>query len=57
MALRGHLRLIKFYNERRPHFSLDMDNYETPLMAFHNKRAAEETRAENPGWMEADING
>ena len=47
---------VEFYNERRLHFSLDMDNYETPLMAFHNRRAAEETRTQNPNWMEADIN-
>ena len=47
---------VEFYNERRLHFSLDMDNYETPLMAFHNRRATEETRTQNPNWMEADIN-
>ena len=28
------LMTIEFYNERRIHFSLDSDIYETPLMAF-----------------------
>ena len=47
---------IEYYNTDRLHFSLDMDNYETPMMAF-NKRADEETRTHNPNWMEEDING
>ena len=29
------------------HFSLDIDNYETPLMAFRNKRATDEIRRQN----------
>ena len=48
---------IEYYNTDRLHFSLDMDNYETPMMAFRNKRADEETRTHNPNWMEEDING
>ena len=48
---------IEYYNTDRLHFSLDMDNYETPMLAFRNKRADEETRAHNPNWMEEDING
>ena len=33
-----------------------MNSYETPLMAFHNKRAIEETRAENPdGWRQTSM--
>ena len=48
---------IEFYNERRLHFSLDIDVYETPLMAFHHKWAANDVREQNPDWMEADING
>ena len=34
-----------------------MDNYETPMMAFRNKRADGETRMSNPNWMEDGING
>ena len=37
--------------------SLDMDNYETPLMVFRNKKASDEIRDKDPKWMEADING
>ena len=48
---------IEYYNTDRLHFSLDMDNYETPMMAFRNKRADEETRTHNLNWMEEDING
>ena len=33
-----------------------MDNYETLMMAFHNKKADEEARMRNPNWMEDDIN-
>ena len=47
---------IEYYNTDRLHFSLDMDN-ETPMMAFHNKRADEETRMRNPNWMGDGING
>ena len=46
---------IEYYTDRL-HFSLDIDNYETPLMAFRNKRAADEIRQQNSRWMEADIN-
>ena len=45
---------IDYYNERRLHFSLDIDNYETPLMAFRNKRATEAIRKNDPQWMEKD---
>ncbi len=45
---------IDYYNERRLHFSLDIDNYETPLMAFRNKKATEAIRKEDPKWMEKD---
>ena len=47
---------IEYYNTDRLHFSLDINNYETPLMAFRNKMATDETRRHNPDWMEADIN-
>ncbi|MYH03471.1 MAG: transposase [Cenarchaeum sp. SB0675_bin_21] len=46
---------IEYYNTARLHFSLDIDNYETPLMAFHKKKATVETRSQNPTWMEDDI--
>ena len=48
---------IEYYNTDRLHFSLDMDNYETPMMAFHNKKADEEMKMRSPNWMEDDING
>ncbi|MYB47506.1 MAG: transposase family protein [Cenarchaeum sp. SB0662_bin_33] len=46
---------IEYYNTDRLRFSLDMDNYETPLMTFHKKKATVETRSQNPTWMEDDI--
>lgn len=48
---------IEYYNTDRLHFSLDIDNYETPMMAFHNKKATDEIRLQNPKWMEDDIRG
>ena len=45
---------IGYYNERRLHFSLDIDSGETPLLAFRCKRADKSTRASNPTWMQAD---
>ena len=47
---------VEYYNTDRLHFSLDNDNYETPMMAFCNKRVTDEIRQQNPKWMEADIN-
>ena len=44
-------------NLDRLHFSLDIDNYETPLTAFHKKKATDEVRHQNPKWMENDISG
>ena len=44
----------EYYNERRLHFSLDIDNGETPLMAFSNKKATASIRKENPKWMESN---
>ena len=50
-------RYIEYYNERRLHFSLDIDNYETPPpKAFFTKKAAEAIRKKDPKWMEADSN-
>ena len=46
---------IKYYNTDRLRFSLDINNYETPLVAFHKKKAADEIRHQNPKWMEDDI--
>lgn len=51
----GSLReYVDYYNESRLHFSLDIDNYETPQMAFRNKRATEAIRKNDPKWMERD---
>ena len=47
---------VEYYNTDRLHFSLDMSNYETPMMAFHKRKATDEIRHQNPIWMEADIN-
>ena len=45
---------IDHCNERRPHVSLDIGNYETPLAAFGSKKAAEAIRKRDPQWMEKD---
>ena len=54
---RGLDDYIEYYNTGRLHFSLDIDNYETPFMAFRNKKATDEMRQQNPKWMEAYIHG
>ena len=48
---------IEYYNTDRLHWALDIDNYETPMMAFRNKAATDAIRSQNSKWMEADING
>ena len=48
---------IEYYNTDRLHWALDIDNYETPLMACRNKAVTDDVRSQNPEWMEADING
>ena len=35
---------VEYHNTNRLHFSLDIDNYETPMMAFRNKRATDGLR-------------
>ena len=47
---------IEYYNTDRLHWALDIDNYETPMRAFHNKAAADYIRRQDPDWMNADIN-
>ena len=47
-------KYIDYYNERRLHFSLDIENCETPLMAFRNKKVPEAIRKSDPKWMEKD---
>ena len=47
---------VEYYNTDRLHWALDIDNYETPLMAFRNKTATDEVKNQDPKWMEADIN-
>ena len=39
---------IEFYNTDRLHWALDIANYETPMTAFRNKAATDETRRQNP---------
>jgi len=43
-----------YYNEKRLYFSLDIDNYQTPLRAFHDKKVDDAIRKDNPKWMEED---
>lgn len=45
----------KYYNADRLYFSLDIDNYETPLIAFRNKKATDQIRRQNTRWMEVDV--
>ncbi len=45
---------ISHYNEKRPHFALDIDNGETPLMAFRAKQASAEIR-KDPKWADLDL--
>ena len=47
---------VEYYNTDRLHWALDIDNYETPMLAFRNKAATDEIKRRNPKWMEADIN-
>ncbi len=43
---------IGYYNDDRLHWSLDIDNYETPLRAFCDRKATEAIRKSNPKRME-----
>ena len=45
---------VKYYNEERLYGSLDIDNGETPLVAFERRRATDAIRKRNPKWMEKD---
>ncbi len=45
---------MEYYNGERLHFSLDIDNYQTPLMAFSDKTATDTIRKSDPQWMERD---
>jgi len=47
---------VRYYNERRLHFSLDMDSCETPLQAFSARKATEAIRKSDPKWAERDTN-
>ena len=46
---------IEFYNKQRTHFSLDIRNCQTPLMALHSKKVPEAIRKSNL-WIEEDVN-
>ena len=45
---------VSYYNERRPHFALDIAHRQTPLQAFADKKATKVIRKNNPQWMEVD---
>ena len=45
---------IAYYNERRLHWSLDIDNGEAPLQAFHNRKVPDAIMKSDPEWMEKD---
>ena len=45
---------VRYYNEERLHGSLDIDNCETPLLAFGRRKSTEAIRKDNPKWMEED---
>ena len=45
---------IKYYNEYRLHFSLDVDKYETPIEAFNKKKAGSAIRKNDSKWMERE---
>ena len=49
-------RYIEYYNERRLHFSLDIDNYETPLKAFFTKRQQKRSgKKTQNGWRQTPM--
>jgi hypothetical protein len=48
---------IEYYNTDRLHWALDINNYETPMMAFRNKAATGDVGRQYPKWMEAGIIG
>ncbi len=43
--------VITYYSGRRLHWSLDIDDRQTPLKAFGDETAYETIRADNPNWM------
>lgn len=45
---------VAYYNEVRLHWSLDINNGETPLQAFHNKKVPDDVRKSDLEWMERD---
>ncbi len=47
---------VKFYNEKKLHWSPNTDMCETPQMAFDDRMVPEAIRKTNPMWMEEDIN-
>ena len=55
----GHYKSLEdyvaYYNCRRLHFSLDIKNLETPIMAWRSRQASEEVRRANPLWMEEEM--
>ena len=47
---------IKYHNTDRLHLVPNIDNYETLMIAFRNRKAINKTSMQNPKWVEADIN-
>lgn len=47
---------VAYYNEVRLHWSLNIDNGETPLQAFRNRKVPDAIRQGDPEWMERDTN-
>ncbi len=43
-----------YYNEKRLHFPLGIDNCRTPSRAFYDKKADDAIRRDKPKWMEED---
>ena len=39
---------VEYYNKKRLHFSLDIDNYQTPIIAFSDKKATYTIRKKQP---------
>ena len=49
---------VEYYNTNHLHFSLDINNYETPLMASHTKKTTDEIRYRVPnGWRVTFVTG
>ena len=50
------MRLIANCGSRLLYWALDVDNYKTPIVAFHNEATTDDIRSQDPKRMEDDIN-